>query len=108
MDRSRLADFRYLLRTCGRGSTDFVASAAAVTLVDCAQLSFVPLEDNRYWDIAVGMFDRLCDVGLGERVLGRVMEESLMTMGAQARVEFAFKPLLVWLANGLQKLPKPA
>ena len=79
-----------------------------VTLVDCARLSSVPLEDNRYWDIAVGMFDRLCDVGLGERVPGRVMEESLMTMDAQARAEFAFKPLLVWLANGLRKLPKPA
>ena len=26
----------------------------------------------------------------------------------QARAEFASKPLLVWLANGLRKLPKPA
>ena len=86
---------------------EFVAGAAAVTMVDSARLSGVPLEDNRYWDIAVGMFDRLCDVGLKERVPGRVAEESLMTMGAQARAEFAFKPLLVWLANGLRKLPKP-
>jgi hypothetical protein len=108
MERSRLADFRYLLRACNRGSTEFVASAAAVTIVDCARLSEIPLEDNRYWDIGVGMFDRLCDVGLNERVPGRVMEESLMTMGAQARAEFAFKPLLVWLVNGLRKLPKPA
>ncbi|MDA0787379.1 MAG: hypothetical protein O3B37_13920 [Proteobacteria bacterium] len=108
MDRSRLADFRYLLRACGRGSPEFVASAAAVTLVDCARLSAVPPEDNRYWDIAVGMFDRLCDVGLGERVPGRVAEESLMTLGAQARAETVFRPILVWLYNGLRKLPKPA
>ncbi len=108
MERSRLADFRYLLRACARGSTEFVASAAAVTLVDCARLSDVPLEDNRYWDIAVGMFDQLCDIGLGQRVPGRVMEESLMTIGAQARAEFAFKPLLVCLVSGLRKLPKTA
>lgn len=108
MERSRLVDFRYLLRACHRGSTEFVASAAAVTIVDCARLSGLPLEENRYWDTAVGLFDRLCDVGLGERVPGRVMEESLMTIGARARAEFAFKPLLVWMANGLRKLPKTA
>ena len=97
MDRSRLADFRYLLRACRRGSTEFVASAAAVTIVDCARLSDIPLEENRYWDIAVGMFDRLCDIGLGERVPGRVMEESLMTIGAQARAQTTLGLLLVWV-----------
>lgn len=108
MDRSRIADFRYLLRACGRGSPEFVSAAAAITLVDSARLSPLPLAENRYWDIAVGMFDRLCDVGLGERVPGRVVEESLMTMGAQSRAETAFKPLLVWLVNGFRKLPKSA
>ena len=108
MDRSQLADFRYLLRACRRGSTEFVASAAAVTIVDCARLSDIPLEENRYWDIAVGMFDRLCDIGLGERVPGRVMEESLMTIGAQARAQTTLGLLLVWLYNGIRKLPKTA
>lgn len=108
MDRSRLADFRYLLRACRRGSTEFVASAAAVTIVDCARLSDIPLEENRYWDIAVGMFDQLCDIGLGERVPGRVMEESLMTIGAQARAQTTLGLLLVWLYNGIRKLPKTA
>ena len=107
MDRSRLADFRYLLKACGRGSPEFVAAAAAVTMVDSARLSSLPMSENRYWDIAIGMFDRLCDVGLGERDPGRVVEESLMTIGAQSRAETAFKPLLIWLYNGLRKLPKP-
>lgn len=108
MERSRLADFRYLLRACVRGSAEFVAAAAAVTIVDCARLSSVPVEDNRYWEVAINLFDRLCDVGLANRVPGRVMEESLMTIGARSRAEFVFKPLLVWLSNSIRKLPKPA
>ena len=108
VERSRLADFRYLLRACVRGSTEFVAAAAAVTIVDCARLSGGSIEDNRYWDIGINLFDRLCDVGLSERVPGRVMEESLMTIGARSRAEFVFKPVLVWLINGLRKLPKTA
>lgn len=107
MERSRLADFRYLLRACNRGSAEFVAAAAAVTIVDCARLSDVPMQDNRYWEVAINLFDRLCDVGLADRVPGRVMEESLMTMGARSRAEFVLKPLLVWLYNGIRKLPKP-
>ena len=108
MARGGLADFRYLMRACARGSAEFVAAAAAVTIVDSARLADVPLDDNRYWDIAINLFDRLCDVGIKDRVPGRVMEESLMTMGAQARAQTAFKPILVWLYNGIRKLPKPA
>lgn len=108
LDRSRLADFRYLMRACMRGSPEFVATAAAVTIVDSARLSPLPVAENPYWDIAIGMFDRLCDVGLGARETGRVVEESLMTIGAQSRAETAFKPLLVWLFNGIRKLPKHA
>lgn len=108
MDRSRLADFRYLLRACGRGSAEFVATAAATTLIDSARLSPVPLADNRYWDIAIGLFDQLCEIGVDAREPGRVMEENLMTLGAQARAATAYKPLLVWLFGGLRKLPKTA
>lgn len=106
--RNRLADYRYLMRACARGNPEFIAAAAAVTVVDCARSAPGPVGDNRYWDVAINLFDRLCDIGTDERVPGRVLEENLMTLGAQSRARMAYKPLLVWIFGGLRKQPKTA
>lgn len=108
VDRARLADFRYLLRACHRGNEEFIASAAAMTMVDCARMVSESPTENRYWDVAIDMFDRLCNVGAESREPGRVLEENLMTLGAQSRAREAYRPLLVWFLGGLRKRPNPA
>ncbi len=106
--RGQLADMRYLLRACVRGNPEFIAAAAAVLIVDCARVSDVPVAENRYWDTAIRMFERLCDIGAASRGPDRVLEENLMTIGAQDRAEIAFKPLLVWLFGGGRNRAKTA
>jgi hypothetical protein len=108
VDRGRLADLRYLLRACARGTPEFIAGAAAVMIVDCARVADVPVAENRYWDIAIRMFDRLCDIGIENRGPDRVLEENLMTAGARSRAETAYKPLFVWLFGGWRNRAKPA
>lgn len=108
VERGHLSDIRYLLRACVRGNPEFVAAAAAVVIVDCARLADVPIPQNRYWDTAIRMFERLCDIGAAERGPERVLEENLMTIGAQERAETAFKPLFVWLFGGGRSRTKPA
>lgn len=101
--RSCLYDLRYLLRAMERGSHELVASAAAVLLVDCARLRDVPVAENPYWNKAIDMFSRLCDVGEDNRVPVPVIEERLMADANRDRVAETYTPLLLWLFPGLRK-----
>lgn len=108
IDRNRLYDLRYLLRAMERGSDELVASAAAVLIVDCARLDKGPIAENAYWNKAIEMFARLCDVGEGSRVPVPVMEERLQADANRDRVTEAYAPILLWLFPGLRKPLKPA
>jgi len=108
IDRNRLYDLRYMLRAMERGSDELVASAAAVLIVDCARLDKGPITKNTYWNKAIEMFARLCDVGEGNRVPVPVMEERLQADANRDRMAEAYAPMLLWLFPGLRKPLKPA
>lgn len=101
--RNCLYDLRYLLRAMEKRSDELVASAAAVMLVDCARLHPSPVAENPYWNKAIDLFSRLCDVGDGERAPVPVIEERLMAEANRDRITKTYGPMLLWLLPKLKK-----
>lgn len=101
--RNCLFDLRYLLRAMEHRSDELVASAAAVMMVDCARTIDGPVDENPYWNKAIEMFARLCDVGDGERATVPVIEERLMAEANRDRMAQTYTPILLWLLPKLKK-----
>lgn len=108
VERSRLFDIRYLLRALRSESDELVASAAAVMMVDSARLIDVPVAENIFWNKAIDMFSRLCDIGERVQASPHVIEERLMAEGNRDRAVSVYGPMLLWLFPGLKKSPKTA
>ncbi len=63
LNRSTLAEIRYLLRGCTRGSDEFIANACATFLTNRARLTGDPDRARWYRSKGIDLLDRLCDVG---------------------------------------------
>lgn len=93
LDRGRLADFRYLLRACARGSNELVANSCASILSDFARHPAQPEDSGWYWNKAIEMIDRICDVGEGPSLTGAQIEHHANTQAQRIRAQEGYGPL---------------
>ena len=93
LDRGRLADFRYLLRACARGSDELAANACASILSDFARHPAQLEESGWYWNKAIEMIDRICDVGAGESLAGDQIEHHANTQAQRIRAQETYGPM---------------
>jgi len=93
LDRGRLADLRYLLRACARGSDELVANSCASILSDFARHP-AQLEDSGwYWNKAIELLDRICDVGEGPSLSGAQIEHHANTQAQRIRAQETYGPM---------------
>lgn len=102
LDRGHLADFRYLLRACARGSDELAANSCASIVSDFARHP-APAEDaGWYWNKAIELIDRICDVGAGPSLTGAQIEHHANTQAQRIRAQETYGPAL----RRLFKAPK--
>lgn len=94
LDRGRLADFRYLLRACTRGSDELVANSCAAILSDFARHRARLNDTNWYWNKAIELIDRICDIGEGPSLAGAQIEHHANTQAQRIRAQETYGPLL--------------
>lgn len=92
LDRGRLNDFRYLLRACARGSDELVANSCASILSDFARHPVKPEDSGWYWNKAIELIDRICDVGDGPA--GAQIEHHANTQAQRIRAQETYGPFL--------------
>jgi len=93
LDRGRLADLRYLLRACARGSDELVANSCASILSDFARHPAKPDDSSWYWNKAIELLDRICDVGEGPSLSGAQIEHHANTQAQRIRAQETYGPM---------------
>ncbi len=93
LDRGRLSDFRYLLRACARGSDELVANSCASILSDFARHPVQPEDSSWYWNKAIELIDRICDVGEGPSLAGAQIEHHANTQAQRIRAQETYGPM---------------
>lgn len=93
LDRGRLADLRYLLRACARGSDGLISNACASILSDFARHPVQPDDSGWYWNKAIDMIDRICDVGEEPSLAGQQIEHHANTQAQRIRAQETYGPM---------------
>jgi len=93
LDRGHLADFRYLLRACARGSDELAANACASILSDFARHPEQQEESGWYWNKAIELIDRICDVGKDGSIAGEQIEHHANTEAQRIRAQETYGPM---------------
>ena len=93
LDRGRLNDFRYMLRACERGSDELVANSCASILSDFARHPAKADDSRWYWNKAVELIDRICDVGDGPASAGAQIEHHADTQAQRFRAQETYGPM---------------
>ncbi len=93
LDRGRLSDLRYMLRACARGSDELVANSCAAILSDFARHSAAPEHAAWYWNKAIELVDRICDVGSGAATTGAQIEHLANTEAQRIRAQETYGPM---------------
>ncbi|MDH3738964.1 MAG: hypothetical protein OER92_07205 [Alphaproteobacteria bacterium] len=94
LDRGRVNDIRYLLRACERGSDELVANSCASILSDFARHPASPEDSSWYWNKAIELIDRICDVGDGPALAGAQIEHHANTQAQRIRAQETYGPVL--------------
>lgn len=92
LDRGRLNDFRYLLRACARSSDELVANSCASILSDFARHPLRPDYSAWYWNKAIELIDRICDVGKDGSIAGEQIEHHANTEAQRIRAQETYGP----------------
>lgn len=92
LDRGHIADFRYILRACARGSDQLVANACASMISDFARHPAEGADAGWYWNKAIDLLDRICDIGDGPA--GAQIEHHANTQAQRIRAQEAYGPAL--------------
>jgi hypothetical protein len=106
LDRGRQHDIRYLLRACARGSDELVANTCASILSDFARHPVNETDSGWYWNKAIELIDRICDVGDGPASAGAQIEHHANTQAQRIRAQEAYGPMFQWLFKGRKKRSK--
>ena len=106
LDRGRLSDFRYLLRACARGSNELVANSCAAILSDFARHPVNPDDSGWYWNKAIDLIDRICDVGEGPLLAGGQIEHHANTEAQRIRAQETYGPMFQRLFKASRKRTK--
>ncbi len=93
LDRGRLNDLRYMLRACERGSDELVANSCASILSDFARHPVGDEDSGWYWNKAIDLIDRICDVGEGPSLVGAQIEHHANTQAQRIRAQEIYKPM---------------
>ncbi len=93
LDRGRLGDLKYLLRACARGSDELVANSCSAILSDFARHPAKPEYAAWYWNKAIELIDRICDVGEGPALQGEQIEHHANTQAQKIRAQETYGPL---------------
>lgn len=92
LDRGRLNDFRYLLRACARGSDELAANSCASILSDFARHPVNAADSAWYWNKAIELIDRICDIGDGPA--GAQIEHHANTQAQRIRAQETYGPMI--------------
>ncbi len=92
LDRGRLSDLRYLLRACARGSDELVANSCASILSDFARHPVKPEDSGWYWNKAIELIDRICDISEGPA--GAQIEHHANTQAQRIRAQETYGPMV--------------
>ncbi|NKB49072.1 MAG: hypothetical protein GKS02_06880 [Alphaproteobacteria bacterium] len=106
LDRSRLNDIRYLLRACARGSDELVANSCASIISDFARHPVNAEDSGWYWNKAIELIDRICDVGDGPASAGAQIEHHANTQAQRIRAQEAYGPMFQWLFKARKQRSK--
>ena len=93
LDRGRLNDIRYLLRACERGSEQLVANSCASILSDFARHPVKAEHSGWYWNKAIELIDRICDIGDGPALAGTQIEHHANTQAQRIRAQETYGPV---------------
>lgn len=89
----RLNDIRYLLRACERGSDELVANSCASIISDFARHPAQAADSSWYWNKAIELIDRICDVGDGPAMAGAQIEHHANTQAQRIRAQETYGPM---------------
>ena len=106
LDRGRLNDIRYLLRACARGSDELVANSCASIISDFARHPADANDSGWYWNKAIELIDRICDVGDGVASAGAQIEHHANTQVQRIRAKETYGPMFRRLFKARRKHPK--
>lgn len=94
LNRTRLGDVRYLLRAYARGSDELVGNTCAAILSDFARHPVTLEGSGWYWNKAVELIDRICDIGDGIASAGAQVEHHANTEAQRIRAQEAYGPII--------------
>lgn len=108
LDRGLLADFRYLLRACARGSDELAANSCASIMSDFARHPVRPEDAGWYWNKAIELIDRICDAGKDGSLKGDQIEHHANTEAQRIRAQETYGPMFRRLFKARKRHTKTA